>query len=97
MYVLGIPIKNEVCVPSSEAQKFAKVFVKNGAIEKIEYVENRDDLVGTVHFFVTPKEEYIFDFIESGAEPLMTPRDEMSINDIVEAFLFKELYSYGSI
>lgn len=97
MYILGIPIKNEVCVPSGEAEKFAKVFVKNGAIEKIEYVENRDDLVGTVHFFVTPKEEYIFDFIESGAEPLMTPRSEMSINDIVEAFLFKELYSYGSI
>jgi hypothetical protein len=58
---------------------------------------NRDDLVGIVHFFVTPREEFFFDFIEAGAEPLMTPRNEMSINDIVEAFLFKELYSYGSI
>jgi hypothetical protein len=97
MYVLGIPVKNEVCVPSAEAEKFAKVFVKNGAIEKIEYVDNRDDLVGVVHFFVTPREEFVFDFIEAGAEPLMTPRSEMSINDVVEAFLFKELYSYGSI
>ena len=97
MYVLGIPVKNEICVPSSEAEKFAKVFVNNGKIEKIEYGDNRDDLVGTVHFFITPKEEYVFDFLEMGAEPLMTPVPEMSINDIVEAFLFRELYSYGSV
>jgi hypothetical protein len=97
MFVLGIPIKDETCVSSSDAKKFAKVFVKNGKIEKIEYVDNRDDLLGSVHFFVTPKEEYVFDFIEMGAEPLMTPAADMSINDVVEAFLFKELYSYGSI
>jgi len=97
MYVLGIPVKNEVCVGSKEADRFAKVFVENGAIKDIKYFDNRDDLVGSVHFFITPKEEYVFDFLEAGAEPLMTPRSEMSINDIVEAFLFKELYSYGSI
>jgi len=97
MFVLGIPVKNEICTPSSEAEKFAKVFVNNGKIEKIEYFDNRDDLVGSVHFFITPKEEYVFDFLEAGAEPLMTPSPEMSINDIVEAFLFRELYSYGSI
>jgi hypothetical protein len=96
MFVLGMPLKGEVCVPSKQAEKFAKVFVKDGKIEKIDYLENRDDLVGAVHFFITPKEEYVFDFLEAGAEPLMTPSSEMSINDIVEAFLFKELYSYGS-
>jgi len=97
MYILGIPVKNEVCVGSNEADRFAKVFVEKGAIKEIKYFDNRDDLVGSVHFFITPKEEYVFDFLEAGAEPLMTPRSEMSINDIVEAFLFKELYSYGSI
>ncbi|WP_456480480.1 hypothetical protein [Nautilia sp.] len=97
MFIIGIPVKNEVCVGSKEAEKFAKVFVNNGAIEKIDYFENRDDLVGTVHFFVTPKEEYVFDFLEAGAEPLMTPASEMSINDVVEAFLFRELFSYGSV
>ncbi len=97
MFILGLPVKNEICVPSKEAEKFAIVFVNNGRIEKIEYVDNRDDLVGNVHFFITPKEEYVFDFLEMGAEPLMTPASEMSINDIVEAFLFKELFSYGSI
>ena len=97
MFVLGIPVKDNVCVGSKEAEKFAKVFVNDGAIEKIDYVENRDDLVGTVHFYITPKEEYVFDFLEMGAEPLTTPQSEMSINDVVEAFLFRELFSYGSI
>ena len=97
MFILGIPVKDDVCVPSSEAEKFAKVFVNEGKIEKIDYVDNRDDLVGVVHFFITPKEEYVFDFLEMGAEPLMTPRDGMNIAEIVEAFLFRELYSYGSI
>jgi len=97
MFVLGIPVKDDICVSSKEAEKFAKVFVENGEIKKIEYLDNRDDLVGVVHFFITPKEEYVFDFLESGAEPLMTPANNMSINDIVEAFLFRELYSYGSI
>ena len=97
MFVLGIPIKNDVCVPSNKAEKFAKVFVNEGKIEKIDYVKNRDDLVGSVHFFITPKEEYVFDFLEAGAEPLMTPREDMNIAEIVEAFLFRELFSYGSI
>ena len=97
MYILGIPLKKEQISSSKEADRFAKVFVENGEIKKIDYVNNRDDLVGVVHFYITPKEEYVFDFLEAGAEPLMTPREEMNINDIVEAFLFKELYSYGSI
>jgi hypothetical protein len=97
MFVLGIPVKNEVCVPSKEAEKFAKVSVNNGAVEKNEYVNSRDDLLGSVQFFITPKEEYVFDFLEMGAEPLTTPAPDMSINDIVEAFLFRELYSYGAI
>jgi len=97
VFVLGIPIKNKMCVPSNEAEKFAKVFLNEGKIEKIDYIENRDDLVGVVHFFITPKEEYVFDFLEAGAEPLMAPRENMNISEIVEAFLFRELFSYGSI
>jgi len=97
MFILGIPVKNEVCVSSNEAEKFAKVFVDEGHIQKIDYVDNRDDLVGVINFFITPKEEYIFDFLEAGAEPLMTPRNDMNIAEVVEAFLFRELFSYGSI
>ncbi|MEO1958082.1 MAG: hypothetical protein ABGX23_00860 [Nautiliaceae bacterium] len=97
MFVLGIPLRDGVCSSSKDAKEFAKVFVNNGKVEKIEYVKSRDDLVEGVHFFVTPKEEFVFDFIEMGAEPLMCPREGMGIYEVVEAFLFKELYSYGSI
>ncbi|NPA10728.1 MAG: hypothetical protein GXO62_00615 [Epsilonproteobacteria bacterium] len=97
MFILGVPVKNETCVGSKEADKFAKVFVENGEIKDIKYVNNRDDLLGVVHFFITPKEEYVFDFLEMGAEPLMTPKEGMNLAEIVEAFLFKELFSYGSV
>jgi hypothetical protein len=97
MFILGIPIKNNICASSKEAQKFAKVEIENGEIKNIVYKNDRDSLIGEVHFFITPKEEYVFDFLEAGAEPLLTPRENMNINEIVEAFLFKELYSYGSI
>ncbi len=97
MFVLGIPVKNDICVSSNEAEKFAKVFIDEGKIKDIKYEDNRDDLVGVVHFFITPKEEYVFDFLEAGAEPLMTPKENMNIAEIVEAFLFRELFSYGSI
>ncbi len=97
MFILGIPVKDEVCVGSGEAEKFAKVFLDSGEIKDIKYVDNRDDLIGMVNFFVTPKEEYVFDFLEAGAEPLMTPREGMNIAEIVEAFMFRELFSYGSI
>ena len=94
---LGIPIKGDFISSSKEAEKFIRINLKNGKISSIDEFENRDDLVGKVDFFITPKEEYIFDFLNMGAEPLITPISQMNIDDIVSAFLFKELYSYGSI
>jgi len=94
---LGIPLKGEFISPSKEAEKFVKVTLLNGKINSIEEFDNRDSLVGEVDFFITPKEEYVFDFLNMGAEPLLTPFEEMGIDDIVSAFLFKELYSYASI
>jgi len=94
---LGIPLKGEIISPSSDADKFVRVTLVDGKIDSIEEFENRDSLVGEVDFFITPKEEYVFDFLNEGAEPLVTPAPEMNIDDIVSAFLFRELYSYASI
>jgi hypothetical protein len=94
---LGIPLKGEIISPSSDADKFVRVTLVDGKIDSIEDFENRDSLVGKVDFFITPKEEYVFDFLNEGAEPLVTPAPEMNIDDIVSAFLFRELYSYASI
>ena len=94
---LGIPLKGEIISPSSEAERFVRITLVDGKIDTIEDFESRDSLVGEVDFFITPKEEYVFDFLNMGAEPLLTPADEMNIDDIVSAFLFRELYSYASI
>jgi len=94
---LGLPIKGDFCSPSNEAEKFIRINLLDGQIDSIDEFENRDSLVGEVDFFITPKEEYVFDFLNMGAEPLTTPAPDMTIEDIVSAFLFRELYSYASI
>jgi len=95
--IIGMPVTGEFISPSKSAEKFIKLYLNEGKIEKTEEVDSRDELVGKVDFFVTPKEEYIFDFLNEGAEPLTTPADDMSIDDVMNAFLFKELYSYASV
>jgi hypothetical protein len=94
---IGFPIKGDIISSSDNAEKFIKLYLVDGKIDKIEEVNSRDELVGKVDFFVTPKEEYVFDFLNEGAEPLTTPAENMNIDDIVNAFLFRELYSYASI
>jgi len=95
--IIGMPMNGELISPSETAEKFVKVYLNEGKIDKIEEVISRDELVGKVDFFVTPKEEYVFDFLNEGAEPLTTPSEDMSIDDVISAFLFRELYSYASI
>lgn len=95
--IIGMPMNGELISPSKTAEKFVKVYLNEGKIDKIEEVASRDELVGKVDFFVTPKEEYVFDFLNEGAEPLTTPSEDMSIDDVISAFLFRELYSYASI
>jgi excinuclease UvrABC helicase subunit UvrB len=93
---LGIPLKGDIISPSNEADRFVRVNLKDGKINSIDEFDSRDSLVGEVDFFITPQEEYVFDFLNMGAEPLLTPTT-MNIEEIVSAFLFRELYSYASI
>ena len=93
---LGIPLKGDIISPSNEADRFVRVNLKDGKIDSIDEFDSRDSLVGEVDFFITPQEEYVFDFLNMGAEPLLTPTT-MNIDEIVSAFLFRELYSYASI
>jgi len=95
--IIGMPMNGEFISPSETAEKFIKIYLNEGKVDKIEEVSSRDELVGKVDFFVTPKEEYVFDFLNEGAEPLTTPSEDMDIDDVVNAFLFRELYSYASI
>ena len=65
---LGIPLKGDVISPSNEADRFVKVNLKDGKINSIDEFDSRDSLVGEVDFFITPQEEYVFDFLNMGAE-----------------------------
>ena len=94
---LGMPLKGDIISPSSEADRFVRVNLNEGKIDSIDEFKDRDSLVGEVDFFITPKEEYVFDFLNMGAEPLVTTSDQMNIDEVVSAFLFRELYSYASI
>jgi hypothetical protein len=94
---LGIPLKGDIISPSNEADRFVRVNLTDGKIDSIDEFDSRDSLVGEVDFYITPKEEYVFDFLNMGAEPLLTPAPNMDIEEIVSAFLFRELYSYASI
>jgi len=94
---LGLPLKGNIISSSADADRFVRINLVDGKIDSIDEFENRDALVGEVDFFITPKEEYVFDFLNMGAEPLITPAPDMSIDDIVSAFLFRELYSYAGI
>jgi len=93
---LGIPLKGDIISPSNEADRFVRINLKDGKIDSIDEFDSRDSLIGEVDFFITPQEEYVFDFLNMGAEPLLTPTT-MNIEEIVSAFLFRELYSYASI
>ena len=94
---LGLPLQGDIISSSDSATRFVRLNLVDGKLDSIDEFENRDALVGQVDFFITPKEEYVFDFLNEGAEPLVTPAPEMSIDEVISAFLFRELYSYASI
>jgi len=94
---LGVPLQGDIISPSDSATRFVRLNLVDGKLDSIDEFDNRDALVGQIDFFITPKEEYVFDFLNEGAEPLVTPAPDMNIDEIISAFLFRELYSYASI
>jgi hypothetical protein len=94
---LGLPLQGDIISSSDSATRFVRLNLVDGKLDSIDEFENRDALVGQVDFFITPKEEYVFDFLNEGAEPLVTPAPDMAIDEVISAFLFRELYSYASI
>ncbi|NPA55651.1 MAG: hypothetical protein GXO40_04725 [Epsilonproteobacteria bacterium] len=94
---LGIPIKDHKISPSNTATKFVIVTLQDGKITKTEEYTTKNDLLTKVDFFITPHPEDVLDFVNMGTKPLITPHEDMDIGAIVNAFLFKELYSYDGL
>jgi hypothetical protein len=66
--------------------------LQEGKVQKIEYLEDRNDYKGWIDVVVVAdKNDYIWPFIEESIPVLEAPV-QREIDDVIEAFLFKELY-----
>jgi hypothetical protein len=95
MYIL-IPVESENIQEASltkinEVKIWAQVLLDEGKIQEISYNENRDEFENFSEVLIIMDEnEYVWPFIELGMMVLVA-HTQRSIDDIVEAFLFREL------
>jgi hypothetical protein len=95
MYIL-IPMESEKIQEASltkinEAKIWAQVLLDEGKIQEINFNENRDEFEKFSEVLIVMDEnEYVWPFIELGMM-ILVARTQRSIDDIVEAFLFREL------
>ncbi len=79
-------------VMTDEAKYWALLELNEGKVQKIDFYEDRhkiEDFVDVV--ILASKNDYCWQFIEEDIPILIAPF-QRSIDDIVEAFLFKELH-----
>lgn len=64
----------------------------DGKVQKVDYFDNWSDYKGMIEVVVVAdKNDYIWPFIEESIPVLEAPV-QRKIDDVIEAFLFKELY-----
>ncbi|NPA82160.1 MAG: hypothetical protein GXO31_06080 [Epsilonproteobacteria bacterium] len=77
---------------STEAKYWAVIDLDAGKIKKIDFYKTREEIEDFVDVVILPsKNDYCWPFIEENIPVLIAPI-QRSIEDIIEAFLFKELY-----
>ncbi|WP_295421195.1 hypothetical protein [Sulfurovum sp.] len=88
--------KRSKIVPQPEAGQWALVDFDLGEVQSVKFYESRDALGGEWVDFVilANKFENYMDFMNEGMMVLCV-REEESIEDIMEAFKFKELDEIG--
>ncbi len=75
---------------------WAFVNLQDGKIQKIEYLEDRGEYSGWIDVVVVAsKHDYVWPFMEESIPVLEAPV-QREIDDVIEAFLFKELYEVTS-
>jgi hypothetical protein len=66
--------------------------LQDGRVQKIEYFEDRNEYKAMIDVVVVAdKNDYIWPFMEESIPVLEAPVQK-EIEDVIEAFLFKELY-----
>ncbi|PLY16677.1 MAG: hypothetical protein C0628_00055 [Sulfurimonas sp.] len=95
MYIL-IPMDGENIQEASltkinEGKVWAQVLLEEGKIQEISYNKNRDEFENFSEVLIVMDDnEYVWPFIELGMMVLVA-HAQRSIDEIVEAFLFREL------
>lgn len=84
--------RHEAVIASMEENNsWAYVTLEEGQIESCEFFERREDILEWIDFVVVINEgEYVWPFMEEGTIVLTAPTQK-SIDEVIEAFLFKEL------
>lgn len=79
-------------VSMNEDHTWAVITLTEGKIESTVFIDDRNSIVEWIDCVVVINEqEYVWPFIEEGMIVLTAPF-QRSIDEIIEAFLFKELY-----
>lgn len=77
---------------STKAKFWGVLELKEGKIQKIDFYKTREEIEDFVDVVILPsKNDYCWPFIEENIPVLIAPT-QRNIEDIIEAFLFKELY-----
>ena len=95
-----IPVNSknrDECIISSieENKAWAFISLDEGKIDKIEFFDRREDISCWIDAVVVINNlEYVWPFMDEGIIALIAPNHK-SIDEIVEAFLFKDLHDFS--
>ena len=79
-------------VSLNDVKKWALLNVEEGQLVEVTHYDNREDINEWIEVVVVINEqEYVFPFMEEQIMVLVAPM-QRSIDDIVEAYLFRELH-----
>ena len=92
-----IPINEEKKLCSMESNTaWAVVSLNEGKTQSINFYTNKDEISDfTEYVVVINKEEFVSDFFLDGIGILIAPL-QRSIEDIIEAYMFRELHELSS-
>ena len=88
--------RDECIIASIEENKsWAFITLDEGKISNIEFVNRREDILEWIDAVVVINDqEYVWPFMDEGIIALVAP-SQKSIDEIVEAFLFKDLHDFS--
>jgi len=90
---IAVPLdENDDICSINDAKVWAFVLLENGETKEIKRFGSRDKFDVFADFVVVKDRDDEFDdFLDEGSEVLIAPFQK-SVEDILEAFIFKELY-----